>query len=228
MRQDNIFRRKQRIDVWDEGLKTYYKGAIIDVNPNEDITIGIIKSKRVEFPLFKGDLRNFRVITDSSTYFFESTVIGHEYSEDRADYIIDWPQEIERVQQRKFFRFPCSFKIQYYIFGTDDPDDADIQDLADVHGLPGDGAMADISGGGLQMISKQQILMGSIMAMRLIMQSKEEKKNFLVKGRVIWQHAAQGKKMTRYRYAVEFLDLDETLREEIIRFIFVLSRERLT
>jgi hypothetical protein len=75
-------------------------------------------------------------------------------------------------------------------------------------------------------VTNQKIPRGNVLALRIPMQSKNEKKTFELQGKIVWA-STQDKAAKIYRQAAEFINIREAQREEIIRFIFVLSRERI-
>jgi len=242
--QKNIFRENERIEVLDDIQKIYYKSIIQEVN-TDNIAIGVPMGKQGQLFLYRAEVRTFKFIYNNTQYFFKSKVLGRKYSGRIPLYLIAWPEEIKRVQQRAFFRFPCSFTIDYWILQIsntveenffDEADEAGgkaenerpLEEQIESLGPPEKGLMADISGGGLQLVTNYRIPKGSILYLRLSMHSKKEKKLFQLKGKVVWSGDPKNEKIKRFRHAVEFLDIDEKLREDIIRFIFVLSRERIT
>lgn len=239
----NIFRENERIEVFDNSQNIYYKSIIQEIN-RDNIAIGVPMGKQGQLFLYRGEMCSFRIISKEAHYYFKSKVLGRKYSGRIPLYLISWPEEVKRVQQRAFFRFPCSFNIDYWILQTGDTgednssnnDDAsnvaseltlEKEQLIEAFGPPEKGLMADISGGGLQLVTGYNIPKGSILALLLPLHSKKEKKIFLLKGKVVWAGNPKDEKIKRHRHAVEFIDINEKLREELIRFIFILSRERI-
>jgi len=238
----NIFRENERIEVLDDIQKIYYKSIIQEVN-TDNIAIGVPMGKQGQLFLYGAEERTFRFIYNNTQYFFKSKVLGRKYSGRIPLYLISWPEEVKRVQQRAFFRFPCSFDIGYWILQPGDTGEDNFSNneadssvesemtsekLIESLGPPEKGLMADISGGGLQLVTGYNIPKGSILALLISLHSKKEKKIFLLKGKVVWAGNPKDEKIKRHRHAVEFLDIDKNLREELIRFIFILSRERIT
>ena len=67
------------------------------------------------------------------------------------------------------------------------------QNLTESLGPPEKGVMADISGGGLQLVTRNKIPKESILALRIPMYSKKEKKTFELMGKIVWADDRRGK-----------------------------------
>lgn len=225
-----IFRENERIEVFDEIEKIYYKSIIQEVN-RDNIAIGVPMGNQEQLFLYKNQVKTFRIIYQDAHYYFKSKILGRKKSNNLLLFLIAWPSEVKRIQQRAFFRFPCSFQIYYWILPAEEAEGRrenklPFEELVEPLGPPEKGLMADISGGGLQLVTSYGIPKGSILALRLPIFSKKEKRTFEVLGKIVWANTPNNETARQHRHAVEFLDIEEKLREEIIRFIFILSRER--
>ncbi|HHU76958.1 MAG TPA: hypothetical protein GXZ24_08730 [Firmicutes bacterium] len=227
----NIFRENGLIEVYDDTKEIYYKSIIQEVN-RDNIAIGIPMGNRGQLYLYKGDICTFRILHKDAHYYFKSKILGRKRSGRILLYLIDWPEEVKRIQKRAYFRFPCSIEIFYWILPTSETANkqeskqSPFEKIIEPLGPPQKAIMADISGGGLQMVTNQKIPRGNVLALRIPMQSKNEKKTFELQGKIVWA-STQDKAAKIYRQAAEFINIREAQREEIIRFIFVLSRERI-
>ena len=86
----------------------------------------------------------------------------------------------------------------------------------------------NLSGGGLLLVARRSLQPGALLALRFFLQNKgEKKKEILVRGRVARVLPFQIGKIRHYRCGVEFLKINERVRDEIIRFIFFMLRQRL-
>lgn len=76
-------------------------------------------------------------------------------------------------------------------------------------------------------VTGRELPVGTVLLLRLFLQSKDEKKEVRVKGKILRVQALKMGRALRYRYGVQFFDLMEKDRDEIIRYIFTILRERL-
>ena len=93
---------------------------------------------------------------------------------------------------------------------------------------PRRGVAANISGGGLLLVTRHSLQPGASLALRFFLQSNGmKKKEILVQGRVIRVVPFKLGKLRHYRCGVKFWKMSERVRDIIIRFIFSMLRQRL-
>lgn len=86
----------------------------------------------------------------------------------------------------------------------------------------------NLSGGGLLLVVRCSLQPGALLALRFFLQNEgEKKKEILVKGRVNRVLPFLIGKVRHYRCGVEFVKINERVRDEIIRYIFSMLRQRL-
>jgi c-di-GMP-binding flagellar brake protein YcgR len=217
----SIFYENMLLEVYDHQHQVYGKSIIQEVN-RDNIAIGIPMKKKEQVVLQEGTVYSFRAVLDDALYYFSSKVLGTKLSGYVLLYLISWPQKVERRQRRNFFRAPCALDAQYLVVsgcaGRLSPGESPEPQRA---------LVTNLSGGGLLLVTVKELPVGAILLLRLFLQSKEREKEILVKGRVLRVSPFKAGKVVRYRCGVEFLELKEQVREEIIRFIFTVLRERL-
>ncbi len=78
------------------------------------------------------------------------------------------------------------------------------------------------------LVAKHSLPPGVLLTLRFFLHgSRKEKKEMLVKGRVTRALPFKVGKVRYYRYGVEFWEISERTRDEIIRFIFSMFQRRL-
>lgn len=246
-----IFRENMPIEVYDEENDVYYKSIIQEVDEGS-LAIGVPMKGQDQFILREKKEYALRLAFGDGLYSFSSKVTGRRRSNNIPLFVLEWPDEIKRSQRRQFYRLPVSMDVHYWMLekgigceeedpgerAEDFPDTGNgacvqlninqpLNKLLDSLGEPNKGLVLDISGGGLAMSVNRFIPVGSLMGVRIFLQSKEHKKVMLLKGRVVRSSLLErGKGLLRYRLGVEFAELSEKLRDDLINFIFVLSREK--
>jgi len=244
----NLFHENMLLEVYDHNGRAYCKSIIQEVN-KDNIAIGIPMKMQEQVVLQEGAAYTFRVVLDDALYYFRSRVLGTKISGHVILYLISWPQKVERRQRRHFFRFPCALDAHYWILSGEgglSENDASPPPGKEEKGAPkGEyprgkmplnimaesqepekALIVNISGGGLLLASGRYLPEGSVLALRFFLHGKKQKE-VLVKGKVVRTYPFKIGKVVRYRYGIEFLDLNERVRDEIIRYIFTISRERL-
>ena len=81
------------------------------------------------------------------------------------------------------------------------------------------GVIVDISGGGLRFVSRQQYQEGNILYLRFNLSINDLEKEFRLAAKVILSKEIE-KRQNEYENRVKFIYIDNTTREEIIKYIF--------
>lgn len=253
MEAKKIFKENMPIEVFDEDSGVYYKSIIQEVD-EVSLAIGVPMKRQNQLLMRDNNTYNLRLAVGDALYSFNSKMIGRRRSGNILLFILEWPDEIKRSQRRQFFRISTAMDGHFWLIekgrGNADaaPDELslDVEDIVEPEsqraplnlrqplnklveclGEPDKAVVLDISGGGLAMSVSYFIPEGSLLAVRIFLESKESKKIMLLKGRVVRSFSMDsGKGLIRYRLGIDFEDMSEKVRDELINFIFVLSREK--
>ncbi len=246
-----IFRENLPLEIYDENEGIYYKSIVQEVN-DDNIAIGVPMRKQNQLLLNEGSSWTFRLTAKDSQYSFTSTVLGRKFSNRVPLYLIAWPKTVIKQQRRQFFRYSCTLELNYWVvpsgdpevehhltglplgrkvFGSEELDREEsgrvFEELTELLGEPRDAVTADISGGGLQMITPRRYVVGTNLVLCVFLRSKKDLKKAFVRGTVVWMHLPRSVKETMHRHAVAFKDTSERFNDDIVSFIFLLTRERL-
>lgn len=221
MAAKNLFYENMLLEVYDHRKQVYGKSIIQEVN-DDNLAIGIPMKKNKQVVLQEGVTYSFRAVLDDGLYYFAGEVLGTKSSGHVMLYIISRPQQVQRRQRRNYFRVPCVLNARYIEISGDGSQPASEEWLQAETAL-----VTNLSGGGLMFVTGRELPVGTVLFLRLSLQSKDENKEVLVKGKILRVHPLKMGRALRYRYGVQFFDLMEKDRDEIIRYIFTILRERL-
>lgn len=87
------------------------------------------------------------------------------------------------------------------------------------------GVIVDISGGGLRFVSRYLFQEGKVLYLRFKLSINDQEKEFRLAARVILSREIE-KRQNEYENRVKFLYIDNTTREEIIKYIFDEDRKK--
>ncbi len=242
---DKIFKENMLIEVYDEESKVYYKSLIQEVDDTA-FAIGVPMKGKSQLIMREKNDYNMRVTVGDALYSFNSEVIGRKRSGNVLLFVLAWPEEIKRSQRRQFFRLAASLEADYWVLrkggsaadgeekdgaGAEDPDPDLLRQLLpkllEQLPVPSSGIIVDISGGGIALVVNRFIPEGSLLALRFQLNSKNSRKEFLLKGQVVRVFDLEAtKEVRRYRLGLEFVEISEKVRDELINIIFILSREK--
>ena len=221
MAAKNLFYENMLLEVYDHRKQVYGKSIIREVN-DDNLAIDIPMKKKEQVVLQEGVTYSFRAVLDDGLYYFAGEVLGTKSSGHVMLYIISRPQQVQRRQRRNYFRVPCVLNARYIEISGDGSQPASEEWLQAETAL-----VTNLSGGGLMFVTGRELPVGTVLFLRLSLQSKDENKEVLVKGKILRVHPLKMGRALRYRYGVQFFDLTEKDRDEIIRYIFTILRERL-
>ncbi|HHV65659.1 MAG TPA: pilus assembly protein PilZ [Peptococcaceae bacterium] len=185
-----------------------YRTKIVAVQENSTLSIGV--------PMIEGEFVPLRVRTkievvfsDSiSAYSFQSTIL-ERLAEPIPTLIIKYPGIIQKIQRRKYVRIPLTRPLKYRVFREQGNEDEKI------------GAMKDLSGGGLRFQTKEELPLQTKLTVRANMDTKELE----IPGLVI--RTTKDEETDLYNISIQFLDISEKTRDEIISYVFKIQREML-
>jgi c-di-GMP-binding flagellar brake protein YcgR len=193
-----------------------YKCNIQDVT-SEHIAITIPMKDRKYYPLDKGTLVSLVYYTEDTIFKFESEVLGREV--DRIPIIImGLPQNIREVQRRNFVRVPLVNNVKWSKLNKAFINRR-IEDLARLKLESIDGFSLDISGAGMRITCKETLNQDDIIVVTLPVLKEE----LLIKAKIV---RVENKDENLNTYGLYFFDLDEKVRDKIIKGIFEIMREQ--
>lgn len=246
-----IFKENVPIEVYDEQSDEYYKSIIQEVGSGT-LAIGIPMKGQDQLLMREKKSYALRLTVDDGLYSFSTRVKGRARSGNVSLFVLEWPEEVKRSQRRQFFRLTLSAEADYWLLQKGESSDAAAKEEKPggdgesgepevpeinlnlplnklVHSLgdPEKGLIINVSGGGVCLVVNHFIPEDSLLAMRLYLQGKVGRKTVLNKGRVVRSVSIeQGKGVIRYRLGITFEGMTEKARDDLINFIFTLSREK--
>lgn len=78
----------------------------------------------------------------------------------------------------------------------------------------------DISGGGMKLMVEEEIPLGSWLEINLTLPTKDGFQTLCLIGEVIWCQKVGKDKKKRFLVGIAYLDISETLRRKIVRYVF--------
>lgn len=193
-----------------------YKCSIQDVT-TEHFAITIPMRERKYYPLNRGTIVSMLYYCGKVLYKFECEVIGRKV--DRIPIIIlGLPQNTRVIQRRDFVRVPVINNIEFFKIDKTFKDKK-VEDLAKSKSEKVKSITLDISGGGMRIMSRVKLKYGDILMVYLPMMTEK----FMVKSEIV---RIENNEDNTNVYGLCFFDLDEKLRDKIIKGIFQIMREQ--
>lgn len=193
-----IYKNKDEID--------FYESKIADVNTEKNILkIYNINTKDNIISLKKGEKLHITKELGSTIFFFHTNFLFIEKS--KFAYLnLDLPLEIEKMQRREFYRLDVNVKVSIKKENTNDCE----------FYL---GITSDLSGNGLSVDLDAVLDLGDVVSINFSL--IEDIGVDEIYGKVV--RVAKGE-LLPHRYGIEFIDLELSMKEKIIAYIFQVQR----
>ena len=184
-----------------------------------------IPSDDRQFKLFRvGDMLKGIVYSGSETIGFNCIVTDRIYG-DFPIYELSEIDNFMKVQRRGDVRVSFVNPMQYtgnrFLINIGNSEISPQKVIENIGRYLKDGMMLDLSGGGLKLSCYENFDIGKMLL--LIFDLDDD--TFILKGRIKYKELNTIDKKTKYIYGIKFEDIDERLREDIIRFVFILMRK---
>ncbi len=133
---------------------------------------------------------------------------------------VELTSNLRRYQRREYYRFSCALEMKSRELIAEEIKVVDTVDEFLVPGLPlKQSVIVDISGGGLRFLSNHQYAPGSFIYINYCLFIKEKAKEYNVVGKVLATRPSENRKGV-YEHRVQYVNLGDEDREEIIKYIF--------
>jgi c-di-GMP-binding flagellar brake protein YcgR len=146
--------------------------------------------------------------TDRAAYVFRSTILRRS-NKPIPVLLIEKPESVKRIQRRDYFRLEVSGSVDLY---QKEGRSAKARKIAEAE-------LLDISGGGIKIELADNFSTDELFYIHL--KSVLDKKQ-LIKSSIVRKAKVNAE---LYSYGLEFMDISDGLREEIIQWIFTYQRE---
>lgn len=205
------------------------------ISEDDDVTVGLIHDivdgslhvsttyddKQIKL-LYVGDAVRAVVFTELLGTAFDA-VISDRIPGNSPIYVLSNMRNFKEIQRRNDVRVPTVASLFYtlnkYML------DVDIkyvyEHFDELKRYFNEVMMLDLSGGGLKFTTKEKIDTNQ----RALFKLNIENDMILVEGQILHRASALIHKQTMYSYGVKFVNLDESKKDLIVRYLFVLMRK---
>lgn len=219
MRADELLKISERVEIEVTEKGEYfgnYLSRIEDMKDNKEIMIGLPLEKGTIVPLRTGSLVNINLTKQDGVYTFAGRIMKRELKP-YPYFVIEYPKNIKRIQRRNYVRIPINLVIMYKNLGTGGK--VNLAEIPEEKGVT-----VNLSGGGMSFLSIKDMEMESILNITFSLPSGVVYKD--IKSKIKRKEKVGQNEKTRLSYGIEFLEMDEKMRDLIIVYLFELQRER--
>lgn len=139
---------------------------------------------------------------------------------------VELVSNLRKYQRREFYRFSCA--LQMYVRTLQEDEVQAVESRRPYTLTPGlplqQSVIVDISGGGLRFVADQVYEPESLLYIFYKLQNGQAEKTYEIVGRVLNVKELENRK-GMFEHRVQYYDMDQKTREEIIRYIFQEERK---
>jgi c-di-GMP-binding flagellar brake protein YcgR len=212
--KDITFNINSRIDViCDDNA---YKSIIQDIAETH-LSIGIPVSNGKYFTPRVMESIEIVYYYEGNAYKFYGLVIGRRSENNIPQLLIRKPDKLIKIQRREYVRVNMTQYIKYIKLENNKISNTILETMQDGKGRKA--ILIDISGGGCKVKVYEDMKVGDV----IIADIPYDEGNIRVKGKIIRVDIDEDKNKV---CGVNFLDIENKLREKIIRYIFEIMRKQ--
>lgn len=183
---------------------------IIDIIDDDSILIAIPIFQNVITPISVGEIIKISYSKKNlGVYGFKGKIVGRKNISDISHMKVERIGEIFRVQRREFYRLEVLLNTQIKTIDLQNRDEKIIFALT-----------KDISGGGLRVISKDELKVGSFVQIKI----ENNNQTINVQGEIL-RCVPYEESDYKFELGIIFKDIGEKVREQIVSFIFEHQRK---
>lgn len=206
-----------------------YRSNVLEVKDEGKIVISmpIESGKIILLPL--GGRFEFTFLTGAGGTYKSIGQVTERYKKDNIFMLeIELKTRLEKFQRREYFRHNCMLEVIYFILDEEqkklETTEDVVKSLRNAVGFVAErhyGLIADLSGGGMKMRTKEELTEGDQLLFFLKLTSDSVDSQYQVRGDVIGSRVIEtSSSKTLYENRIKFVIEDNTVREDIIRYIF--------
>ncbi len=169
---------------------------------------------------------NMVVYTASGLYQCFTRVVDRYKSNNMYVVVVELTSNLRKFQRREYYRFSCALEmcarnlVEDELNAIEENHSLVLQpNLPITHSI-----IVDISGGGLRFMSDTEYAPGSMVYCSYDLLKDGERKHCEIVGKVLAVRELENRKGT-FEHRVEYVQMDDQVREDIIRFIFEEERK---
>lgn len=208
---DLTLKVNQRLDIMLSKVYTEQFSSRVEEVNSDALLIAMPMSKGYPVQLRPGDTFYARTVVDGAVYFFATTLLERTMTP-LPLWKASLPTQVERVQQRSFVRVDATVPVKLEIPTI----------KADEPSLVCEAVTKDVSGGGLKVVYQHRFPVGTRMRLMLHL---PEGGQVETEGEVVRVERPFDDRPIHW-IAVRFLDMHETVRSKIIKFVFKKQMEQ--
>lgn len=218
-------KKKGKTDGEEPEVVIYYS-QVCDIVAEDrvDITMPMEKTKIVLLPV--GVEYELYFYTPNGVYQCRAKVADRVKRNNVFMLTMELTSELRKDQRREFYRFSCALKMDSRVLGEEEIELMEREGTLEEAGGESlkQSVIVDISAGGLRFMSSYRYEEESIILCKYQLDTEKGVKEYEILGKVLSVQESQTRRGV-FEHRVQYVDIDDAAREEIIKFIFETERK---
>ena len=209
--------------------KKVYKSQVYDVMGEEKLKITMPQEKGKLLLLHLDSVYRLQFYAEKGLYECKGKVVDRYKTDNVYVVVMDIISALKKIQRREFYRLNCLLETKIHILGEEELKAEDLQHILKMiessQTVYEDGLIVDISGGGARMVTDCEVEEGSYVTVKFSTEMKTGLREYELLGRIVTRRTLENRKK-RYELRVEFEQINNSVRESLIKYIFEEERKR--
>lgn len=206
--------------------KKTYKSQVYDLRSEErlEVTMPMEQAKLILLPI--GMEYTIYFYTANGMYKCNARVAERYKTGNIFILGMDLTTELSKFQRREFYRFECAIALEFR--ELEEAEKEALANQATYYSLDlalKQGVIVDISGGGMRFVSREKMAVNSLLYTKFTMPVNGEMITYHLSGRVLSVREMENKPGA-YEARLQYLNIEQKEREDIIKFIFEEERKQ--
>ncbi|BDU51486.1 flagellar brake protein [Haliovirga abyssi] len=217
MNIEDVIKIGNRIEIeLPETKKGPYLTKIEDIDEKNDVHIGLPIEKGHVIPLRVGEMVRISEVKKDGVYGFSGKVV-RRYLKPFSNFVLHYPEKIERLQRRNYVRIRMNVIATLKRKKENPENEEDKFEIIK-------GVSKNISGGGIYILVLNNLKMNDKFEIEFKLPNGVECKKIF--GAIKRKDILEDDRGKRYGYGLEFVKINEKLRDRIISYLFKVQRDR--
>ena len=204
-------------------LRKMYSSKVYDILSEERLEVLMPYEQRKLVLLPVDSEYAIYFYTDSGIFECRGRIVDRYKSNNVFILVVELLTSLRKYQRREFYRYNCILAGEARELTEEELTDRTFGNIDQSIPLQRN-VITDISGGGLRFISREQYKQGSLLFCRYYLEKNKARKSYEVVGKVLSVQPAD-KRPGCFEYRIQYQNLDNRKREEIIQYIFEAERK---
>ena len=133
---------------------------------------------------------------------------------------LELQSNLRKYQRREYYRLNCMLEMRCRVFDNEETDEfIKTGNYSTTNAKIPNAVMVDISGGGARFVTNESYEVGALILFRFALKQKDKYKDYSVVGRVVFSEL-MANSSGKYENRAQFVDIENSERESIIKYIF--------